>query len=654
MKMKKTKTDIASPGSKSYRLLSLKKWTFLLLFTLFGAGGIAQTVCPGSGWENEPVQDPDGCCILFDLLPSTPDFPWAYWFLEADGTTYSNSDFPIGEFPICFEEAGMENVVITYVDTFGATLCENNWTVFVESGCGVPCEDCVNFEGITVAEVDGCDYEFSMDFTVDLSCEGITILSQIWDFGYFGGTGSGVSILHSFPGDGTYVVTGTIEYTIAGSDAVCTEVQTTEVTVTGCTIGGIECVIDTEAILSSSDNELTILLPTRDLCEDPNYVIEFREFGSTDPFVAASAVISEPMPGVFEAHITDLDPCTPYEVKVTLQCAGGIEGICINSVPYVTDCPPPCTGCLTFNSIDIIEEDRCDYTFSANYEKTDACGDIRINSIDWDFGFDGIGSSASGEMVDMSFLCGGTYTVTATISYTTYPDIECTATITREIETDGCDDDCAGSCYLDDCISVHDLTALHDGGCNYHFIFDHSLGDCGSIDLGSVLLEWDFGYPGGTVASVDYWTPHSFPANGTYIVTLTLNYVLLGEEEERECTLSIEVEVTDCEKREGRGKRSQVITSPGSGLAYEGITASMVPNPADDLVTFTVFDRANSLNTDVLELVIFDINGKPVYRDNARLGVQKTIDVSYLESGLYIYEVREGDTVLLKEKLLIK
>ncbi|MFT5820722.1 MAG: hypothetical protein ACI8ZM_001969 [Crocinitomix sp.] len=107
-------------------------------------------------------------------------------------------------------------------------------------------------------------------------------------------------------------------------------------------------------------------------------------------------------------------------------------------------------------------------------------------------------------------------------------------------------------------------------------------------------------------------------------------------------------------KSNGNGTDNGSNFSNNSAMSSGQITATTVPNPADEMVTITVLDPTNSSAATQLELVIFDINGREVYNGNTIIGSQKMIDVSRFESGLYIYEVRDGETVLLKEKLLIK
>lgn len=612
--------------------------------TLLGLGPHAQPSCPDSGWANEPVQDPESCCILFEMLPSTLDFPWNFWIVTAEGVNYTNADNSI-IFPICFEEAGVENVVVTYIDAFGTTLCENNWTVIVEGGCGPPCENCVDLEEIIVTGAEACDYEFKMDYTIDPSCGEIMVLSETWDFGHLDGTGVGNTITNVFPEDGIYTVTATVEYTVDWDEEPCTQEQTIEVTVSSCS--ELDC--SSFKLIEILTDEISMELPARDFCEDPTYEISVREFGSGVPFEIASYTLTEVEAGVFEATVTDLELCTPYEIQVELFCEGIPSGTCINEEAWITECPEPCAGCVDLTGIDIIIEDGCNYSFSADFEISDDCEGITIDAINWSFGFDGPDGGASGETVDASFLCAGEYRITATILYSSASGDECIARVSQLIEVTGCSAECE-SCYLDDCINTYyDLFNHNFGDCEYVFIFDHLDGECGEIDPDSFIYEWDFGHPDGFDWTTSHLITHYFPNDGTYTVKLYFYYQIIGEDEYNWCTITTEVEVTGCGEEHAPKMAEKLV----SNFANSPLTTTTVPNPADENVTITVLDPTNTSDLDQLQLIIHDINGREVYRGTTTLGIQKMIDVSALESGLYFYEIRDGDALIIKKKLLI-
>lgn len=648
MKEKENKTRFAA-APVGQRFSGLKKIVLVFLLTLGGANLFAQDVCPDSGWENEPIQQEGSCCALFDMLPSTPDFPWAYWFVVADEVTYSSSDYATGEFKACFGEGGMHNVVVTYVDAMGVTLCENDWTVFIDDAeCIDPCEDCVEFTGIEMTTADDCTFNFEMDYSVDLGCEGLEITSLTWDFGYPGGTGTGATVSHTFPESDAYTVTATIEYTFG--DEMCTKTQSLTAWAFGCVdVGdGVDCL--PYLFIESDNHSMTIGLPTKDPCESPTYGLTIREFGTEDEFIPATFTTTEVSPGVYEATITGLEPCMSYEVVAELFCEGESAGICTHGEAWSTNCPPPCSGCLELHNIEVIRAEDCDYSFELDYDLTDECGDIEVVSIDWDFGD---GSVGEGESVDASFLCSGPHTITATVSYISsiHPEVVCEKEISKEIEVEDCEEVCT-TCYADPCVKVIDLIVEPKGGCLYWFTFDSGLGSCGPFEGGSVYFDWDFGHGTGNVTgSPDFWVPHTFPGNGTYTVTMTYHYQLAGDDTEYSCSIRISVDVTDCDDERGDKRMAQ---QTGGAIGNSGIHATTVPNPADEQVIITVIDPTNSSDLDQLQLVIYDVNGREVYRGDTRIGSQKMIDVNHLQSGLYIYEVRNGETVLLKEKLLIK
>jgi hypothetical protein len=545
----------------------------------------------------------------------------------------------------------MYNVVVTYVDVYGVTLCENDWTVFVDEGCGpdITCVDCIDFIGIEFTTEDECTYEFEMIYTADLTCEGLEITSLTWDYGYDGGTGEGVTDTHTFPEEDAFTVTATINYTFDGES--CSQVQDMTAWVTGCDIGtGFEC--EPFELISNTNNSMTIGLPSKDPCISPTYEINITEFESGIPLAPATFATTEVTPGLWQATITGLEPCTSYEVQAIILCEGLEAGSCTTiEFPFETNCPSPCTGCVTVDEIAVISSDGCNYSLEARYDKTDACGDIDITGVYWDLGD---GTTAEGDIVDIAFICGGIKTVTATIYYTSsvHPDIACVKTITKEIDATDCEGECL-SCYDDDCVKAYDLIVEPRGDCLYWFTFDSGLGTCRAIDHTSISMDWNFG-DGSTEMDIDaYWIAHTFPSDDVYTVIMTYNYKLLGDETEYSCTMTVEVDVKGCGEGD-KPKHGQIIFESDQINAGSGIMSTTVPNPADEEVTITILDPNNMSDADQLQLVIFDINGREVYNGNTTVGSQKMIDVSHFESGLYIYEVRDGETVILKEKLLIK
>ncbi len=120
---------------------------------------------------------------------------------------------------------------VQYMAGNGQIFTGQQTLVVTVQGC-LNCDMCMNFVGIEVFNANGCDYEFFMDYNFG-NCGPITILSHTWDFGHPGGTGTGIQTNHTFPGNGTYTVTATVQYQM-GNGQVCTGQLTRVVTVQGC------------------------------------------------------------------------------------------------------------------------------------------------------------------------------------------------------------------------------------------------------------------------------------------------------------------------------------------------------------------------------------------------------------------------------------
>lgn len=342
----------------------MKKALISAFIMLLGTGTFAQ-LCPDHGWKIEPYPDPSGCCIIFTMLESTPEFPWVYWFVEANGELYEYDEHVDGTFEVCYNVAGSYNVIPTYVDADNKTLCQNNWTVTA---------------------------------TVDCACK----FNFCWSSN------------------------------------------------------------DAEASMQAFEELIGIKVVDKDGVETP-YIL--------------------------------FDPALDITSNYATILAAFIEVF--------------------------VNEEKLD---------EDAVGEGGTNCFKGDYPQPGF--SVFGQYTSVSFY--------------------------------GFDDD----------------------GNSIEVFFESS------CDPERSSIE-----------------------NGT----------------------------------------DNSSTVP-DGLAVNSnmFDAITVPNPADNIVAITVLDPNNSSDAAQLDLVIFDINGREVYRGNTTTGVQKVIDVSRFESGLYIYEVRDGETVLLKEKLLVK
>ena len=177
------------------------------------------------------------------FLPSEPGFDYDYWILTIDGQ-YITEQVPETYYAHLFNNPGSYTVVITYYayapNSSDETICEFFWTVDAEMDCSDPCEGCIDFTEITTISSLNCDYQFQAKY-LEGECGEISIISEIWDFGFLNSTidnssTTGQIVSQSFPGNGTYTVTTEIIYQVDGSEDTCKVNQTLEVEVTDCII----------------------------------------------------------------------------------------------------------------------------------------------------------------------------------------------------------------------------------------------------------------------------------------------------------------------------------------------------------------------------------------------------------------------------------
>ncbi len=520
-----------------------------------------------------------------------------------------------------------------------AGTCTAVQTADVEvTGCA-SCEDCFNFFGVETLDKDGCDYEFVLDYAAsgEAGCGAITIISQTWDFGD-GTTGTGLTETHSFPGNGTYTVTGTIEYSVAGLAGTCTAVQTADVEVTGC------------ASCEDCFNFFGVETLDKDGC-DYEFVLDYAASGEAG--CGAITIISQTWDfgdgttgtGLTETH--SFPGNGTYTVTGTIEYSvAGLAGTCTavqTADVEVTGCAS-CEDCFNFFGVETLDKDGCDYEFVLDYAASGeaGCGAITIISQTWDFGD---GTTGTGLTETHSFPGNGTYTVTGTIEYSVAGLAgTCTAVQTTEVEVT----DCGKSC--DDCFNFIGIAIVDSRRCDYQLVMDYAgTGECGRITI--ISETWNFG--DGTTGS-GFFTTHSFPGDGTYTVTATIVFSVDGIDGTCTTTRTLNITVTDCadvafEKDKIDGK------SVGQGGTAKGyVKTTTVPNPASNEVTITVIDKEGKVASNQLVIVVLDMNGKQVYQSTITAGSPKKIDVSDFTSGVYLYEIRNSESVISREKLIVQ
>ncbi len=453
-----------------------------------------------NGCDYEFVMDYQaGNCGAISIVSET----WDFGHPGGTGTGYYTTH--------TFPGNGTYTVTATIVYTVLATgqTCTSTQTLNVTvTGC-TNCENCINFFGIVPLSANGCDYEFVMDYQAG-NCGAISIVSETWDFGHPGGTGSGYYTTHTFPGNGTYTVTGTIVYTVLATGQTCTSTQTLNVTVTGCS--------------SCEDcfNFLGIAILNAKAC-DYEFVMDYAASGNC----GAIAILSEDWdfgyPGGTGTGTTTTHSFPgngTYTVTATIQFMIVATGEICTSVQTldikVEDCIN-CADCFNFVGIAILDSKQCNYTFVMDYAATGNCGEIAIISEDWDFGYPG--GTGTGTVANHTFPANGTYTVTATIQYMiTATGQICTSTQTLNVTVTDC-----GDCP--ECFNFYGIEILDSKECKYAFLMNYAAsGNCGAISI--ISENWDFGHPGGTGTGTT--VGHTFPGNGVYTVTATVQYMVLN------------------------------------------------------------------------------------------------------------------------------
>jgi PKD repeat protein len=496
------------------------------------------------------------------------------------------------------------------------------------------CEDCFNFFGIEIIRQSGCDAELVMDYAASGECGAISIISETWDFGHPGGTGTGYHTTHTFPGNGTYTVTATIVYSIAGRPGTCTSVQTRTVTITDCltcedcfNFFGIEVISQ-----SRCTAELVMDYAGSGECGAITIISETWDFG----YPGGTGT------GYYTTHTFPGNGT--YTVTATIvYSVAGLPGTCTSvqtRTITITDCLT-CEDCFNFDGIIIDRQNRCEVDLVMDYAGTGLCGPISIISETWDFGHPG--GTGSGLFVTHTFPGNGTYTVTATVVYSV-PGIPgtCTSVQTRTITITGCVT-CA------DCLNFSAIRVLSQNKCRVEFVMDYvTTGLCGPITI--ISETWNFGYPGGVGSG--YYTFHNFPGNGTYNVTATIVFSVPGIAGTCTVVRTRTVTITGCSGiLDGGGGRGQMDTPASETNA---LTVTTVPNPADEAVTITLIDPSKEVASENLMLTIFDMNGRIVYSTNVNVGVGENIELSKFNSGVYLYQISDENGVLIREKLIVQ
>ncbi|MEM8908083.1 MAG: PKD domain-containing protein [Bacteroidota bacterium] len=394
-------------------------------------------------------------------------------------------------------------------------------TTFFTSYAQPGCEDCFNFNGIEVIDVNGCDLGLVMDYAGG-ECGPISIVSETWDFGD-GTTGSGLFVNHTYPSNGTYTVTATVVYQVQSTGQICTAVFTTTVNVTDCGSGCDDCI-----------NLLGIEILSIDQCT-ADFVADYN-FNDCGPITVLNHAWDFGDGTVLNGSANEQHTYSSngtYTVTVTVTYQTGSGEVCtatISTTVTITDCSS-CDDCINLFGIEILSIDQCMADFVANYNFND-CGPVTVLNHAWDFGD---GTTLNGGVNEKhTYSANGTYTVTVTVTYQTGSGEICTATISTTVTIT----DCSG---CDDCINLFGIEILSIDQCMADFVANYNFNDCGPITI--LNHAWDFG--DGTTLNGGVNEKHTYASDGTYTVTVTITYQT-GSGEICTATMTTVVEITDC------------------------------------------------------------------------------------------------------------
>jgi len=427
--------------------------------------------------------------------------------------------------------------------------------------------------------------DISITFNGSGSSDNAGIVSYQWNFGD-GGTGSGITVSHTYSTPGTYTVTLTVD-DAAGNGPVSDT---------------LTVVVDTTPPVADAGPDQTV---------NEDISVTFNGGGSSDNVGIVSYQWNfgdgATGNGITDSH-TYSTPGT-YTVTLTVDDAVGNGPVSDTLTVTVIDVTPPVAEA---GSDQTVNEDT-----SVTFNGGGSSDNAGIVSYQWNFGD---GGTASGITVSHIYSNPGTYTVTLSVN------------------------DAAGNGPVSDTLTVTviDVTPpVADAGPNQTVNEDTlvTFNGSGSGDnVGIVSYQWNFG-DGGTASGIA--VSHIYPTPGTYTVTLTVtDGAGLSDSDTLTLTvLDVTPPVADAGPDQivsedisttfnGGGSSDNVgIVSYswnfGDGSTASGITVSHAySNPGTYTVTFSVDDAAgNGPVSDTLKVTVVDTT-PPV----ADAGPDQTVD----------------------------
>ncbi len=570
---------------------------FLVITFLMSQLGFSQ----GSCYFSAQVYSQDPCCINIDAGCGDE----TAWTVVVDGTTYDYTDYnQFGEIQICYQTNGSHTVEF-YV--FGRLW----WTRTVNiTGCGGPAIDCT-----TMGLVDASNTELEISLPTTKRCPNpVARISQ-----RIGNSGP-------FTPSNFLVDVASNTATISGL-APCEDYQIlVELLCDGEVVGGcaqnfstncgpaIDCT--TMGLVDASNTELEISLPTTDRCPNPIARISQR-IGNSGPFTPSNFLVDV---ASNTATISGLDDCEDYQILVELLCDGEVVGGCVQD--FSTTCDVDC-DCINFDGIAVFGIRGCQAELVADFNAGD-CGQIRINSYNWDFGYPG--GTGNTEVVNANFPQNGTYTVTLTMTFTIVATGEvCTVTDQTTITIDDCEDDCCE-------VEITSITYISNPRNPCQILISRGTRTNGGTEcLEGAVTTYDYGDGTSGTSAI-----HTYNGPGPWIVCVTIT--------KDDCVYEA------CERFVLTGCGPSSFRSEDADTKAElAEKISIFPNPTSDYVNLAIDQTLNNPPTLVS---ILDVSGKLVYQQDLTGQSNLAIDLSDAPEGLYIVQLSNQHGMVATERVV--